>query len=269
MVATVKKPGIIKFGSKNPRILYRGATNLKQIQANKPTYFLYEVQQTNKNNPGKKNSATAVVKSGYMQDGKTLYKFKTKGRLNLINMGDPLTIQFLQNIAAVQNNNIKKKIKSAFPIVNNKVQRYSNKNTNYAIVNFIADKLSVDGYYAPQLRNHGMKEGYFHQEIVIFKPKDKVIVTKEYKSVAPPPLLKKPAKVPKESSVFGYQIGNMYVNSPPSSSKKTARTLFNSPPSSGKKTARTLFNSPPSSGKKTARSRRTSGLPPTRLTFGL
>ena len=252
MVATVKKPGIIKFGSKNPRILYRGATNLKQIQANKPTYFLYEVQQTNKNNPGKKNSATAVVKSGYMQDGKTLYKFKTKGRLNLINMGDPLTIQFLQNIA-VQNKNIKNKIKSAFPVVNNKVQRYSNKNTNYAIVNFIADKLSVDGYYAPQLRNHGMKEGYFHQEIVIFKPKDKVIVTKEYKSVAPP-LLKKPAKVPKESSVFGYQIGNMYVNSPPSS---------------GKKTARTLFNSPPSSGKKTARSRRTSGLQPIRLTFGL
>jgi hypothetical protein len=111
---------------------------------------------------------TAEIYSGYVTE------YTLKNDVQLLNMGSAEAVEWLIEIAG--SDRLKRVIKKAFRIANNRnVRRHSRMKYDAYVAEFIC-RLGLDGYYAPRLRTK-YQQGYFASEIVLCKPSKNIRVT--------------------------------------------------------------------------------------------
>jgi hypothetical protein len=177
---------MLRKGTKLYRGSYRESLNAaykinqspNYLRENLPVYFA-------------PNENSAKIYSGHCVE------YVTTRDLNLLNMGDPMVVAGLIQLAESPNiaklirlkdvPKLVKSIKKAFRISNGNgnVTRFSRIHYDIHVAVFIC-KLGYDGYYADSLKQKYL--GMFHPEVVICNARDALKVVSVLKPTKPPPL---------------------------------------------------------------------------------
>lgn len=155
------------------------------------------------------------VSRAYRGDAVYVYEIDEEA-LNLIQMSDPGVVKEIYNRLGVVPSNIKTElgwsdsdsdsgdegdittqqaVGSSFPLINDKVRRFSTLKMNNKVSEYICETLEKNGYIANKINKLGFGNGKFHEEVMLCpKGQTKIRGVKEIRGAGGPPPIRRKTK---------------------------------------------------------------------------